>query len=109
MFCVYMENLRSSFRTSCEQSFFLFFSLSYLSSRLDSPPFFGPRYYPDGPSSSTQCLYVIFKLLAVALPFHDVMIMLIAFSTVYYYRRTYSGLLYISLLSRQSLSTPRTS
>jgi hypothetical protein len=60
MFRVCMENLRSSFRTSCEQ---IFFSLRYLwdlSSQLDALFYFyfGSSYHPDGPTPSTQCLYV---------------------------------------------------
>jgi hypothetical protein len=58
MFCVCMENLRSPFRTICEQIFFPCATPGIFLRDLTRYFVFGSRYHPDGPTPSMQCLYV---------------------------------------------------
>lgn len=60
------------------------------------------RYYPSGLSPFTQCLYVNSLWLTVASPLQDYIFT--SLSIVYPYCRTYSSVLYMALLSCQSLS-----
>jgi hypothetical protein len=107
MFCVCMENLRSLFRTICEQIFFPC-AISAIFLPVLTRYFIiiiGSRHHhPNGPTPSMQCLYVIFLIARYSL----------TFSRRYTYRflnslllqpRLFRHTLYIAVIMSVSINT----